>query len=121
MMKHSILTQLKRKTSTKTNKTKKKVHWCKQLEVIHVFTPDSENNVQDELTFSSSEFSSSDPLELPRESQTMKTTGHVASEIQHKLQKLSIESEPTRFTVNNRLVWKKVAGAENSFIGEDWV
>lgn len=121
MMKHSILTQLKRKKSTKSDKTKKKVHWCKQLEVIHVYTPDSENNVQDELTFTSSQFFPSEPHELPRESQAMKTTGHAACEIQRELEKLSIENELTRFTVNNRPVWKKVADAENSSVGEDWV
>ena len=120
-MKHSILTQLKRKKSTKTDKTKRKVHWCKQLEEIHVYIPDSENNVQDELTFTSSQFSTSEPHELPRESQTMETTGHAPCEIQRKLEKLSIENEPTRFTVNNRPVWEKVADAENSFFGEDWV
>ena len=117
MMKHSLLTQLKRKKSTKA---KKRVHWCKQLEVIHVFTPDTENNVQDELTFNSSQCFSSEPHEMPRESQTIKITGHGASEIQHKLEKLFIENEPTRFTVK-RLVWKKVGDVENSSIGEDWV
>lgn len=121
MMKHSILTQLKRKKSTKSDKTKKKVHWCKQLEVIHVYTPDSENNVQDELTFTSSQFFPSEPHELPRESQAMKTTGHAACEIQRELEKLSIENELTRFTVNKRPAWKKVADAENSSVGEDWV
>jgi len=120
-MKHSILTQLKRKKSTKTNKTKKKVHWCKQLEVIHVYTPDSENYVQDELTFTSRQFYSSEPRELPRESQTMRATGHPTCEIQHKLEKLSLENKPTRFTVNKRPVWKKVADAENSSVEEDWV
>lgn len=121
MMKHSILTQLKRKKSTKTNKTKKKVHWCKQLEVIHVYTSDSEINVHDELTFTSSQFFSSEPLELPRESQTVRTTGHAACEIQRKLEKLSIENEPTCFTVNNRPVWKRVVDAETSSFEEDWV
>lgn len=121
MMKHSILTQLKRTKSTKANKTKKKVHWCKQLEVIHVYTPDSENNAPDELFFTTSQFSSSEPHELPTASQTMKTTEHAACEIQHKLDKLFIENEPTRFTVNNRPVWRKIVDAENSSFGEDWV
>ena len=121
MMKHSILTQLKRKKSTKTNKTKKKVHWCKQLEVIHVYTPDSENNAHDESTFTSSQFFPSEPLELPRESQTMRKTGHAACEVRHKIEKLSLENELTRFTVNNRPVWKKVADVENSGAEEDWV
>ena len=113
-MKHSILTQLKRTKSTKTYKTKKKVHWCKQLEVIHVYTPD-------DLLFTSSQFSSPEPHEVPRGSQTMKTTGHVACEVQHNLEKLSIENEPTRFTVNKRPVWRKTVDAESSSFGEDWV
>ena len=121
MMKHSILTQLKRKKSTKTGQTKKRVHWCKQLEVIHVYIPDSEKNTPDELTFTSSQFFTSEAHELPRASQTMKTTGHAPCEIQRKLEKLSIENEPTHFTVNNRPVWKKVTDAENSSLGEDWV
>ena len=118
MMKHSILTQLKRKRSTKT---KKRVHWCKQLEVIHVYTPDSANNVQGELAFTSGQCFSSEAHELAIESQTMKTAGHAACETQRKLEKLSIENEPTRFTVNHRPVWKKVADAEYSSAGEDWV
>ena len=39
-----------------TRKEKRSFSWCKNLEIVHVYTPDSENNVQNELTVSSSQF-----------------------------------------------------------------
>lgn len=122
MMKHTILTKFKRTKSTKTNKTKKKVHWCKQLEEIHVYTPESKNTALDDLFLTSSQNSSSDSHHLPRTLQSVTATGQATSELQHKLEKLSIDNERTRFTVNNRPVWRKIVDAEIASLGgEEWV
>lgn len=123
-MKHSILTQIKRAKSTKGKKIKKKVHWCKQLEEIHVYTPESENTASDDLFLPSSQNSSSDLHQLPTTLQTVSTTGNRTCGLQQKLEKLSIDNaELTRFTVNNRPVWRKIVDAENSSLegDEEWV
>ena len=125
MMKHSILTKLKRKKST-SKKVKKTVHWCEQLEQIYVYTPESENmHASDDWFLSSSQNSSSDLQHdhLPKTSQPVTTTEQATSELQRKLEKLYMDNiERTRFTVNNRPVWRKIVGAENSSLeGEDWV
>lgn len=124
MMKHSILTKLKRKKS-KSNKVKKTVHWCEQLEQIYIYNPESEIMASDDLFLSSSQNSSSDSQHdlLPRTLLPVTTTEQAASELQCKLEKLTIDNiERRRFTVNNRPDWRKIVGAENSSLeGEDWV
>lgn len=121
-MKHSILTKFKRTKSTKTNKTKKKVHWCKQLEEIHVYTPECENTASDDLFSASSQNSSSDSHQYSGTLQTVTTNGQETSELQQKLEKLALGSERTRFTVNNRPVWRRIVDAEIASLGgEEWV
>lgn len=122
-MKHSILIKLKRTKSTKTvTKSKKTVHWSKQLEEVRLFNPESENTVSNDLPWRASQNSSLPDHQSSRVFQTVATTGKETSELQHKLEKLSIDNERTRFTMNNRPVWRKIVDAENSSLsGEDWV
>ncbi|KAJ7371011.1 hypothetical protein OS493_028630 [Desmophyllum pertusum] len=123
-MKHSILIQLKRTKSTKTvTKSKKTVHWSKQLEEVRLFNPESENTVSNDLLWRASQKSSLPPdHQSSRVFQTVAATGQETSELQRKLEKLSIDNERTRFTMNNRPVWRKIVDAENSSLsGEDWV
>ena len=123
-MKHSILIKLKRTKSTKTvTKSKKKVHWSKQLEEVRLFNPESENTVSDDLLWRASQKSSLPPdHQSSRVFQTVAATGQETAELQRKLEKLSVDNERTRFTMNNRPVWRKIVDAENSSLsGEDWV
>lgn len=122
MMKHSILTKFKGTKSTKTTKTKKKVRWCKQLEEIHVFDPEFVNIASDtDLFLTPGQNPCSLDNQSPRDLQTMSGTHNAPSELQPRLEKLSIDKEQEYFKMKNKLVWRKVMDGNSSSFGEDWV
>ena len=123
-MEHSILTKLTGTKSTSTTKAKKKVHWCKKLEEIHVFEPELVNITQRKTLFSStSETASSldNQDQSTNDLQRIIRIQNTASKLHVRLEKLSMATDQNYSFTNDKVMRRKDSDSENSFFGEDWV
>lgn len=125
MMKNSTLTKFKRKKSAKSpTKIKKKVHWSEQLEEIHFFkSAESENVASEHDLFFTDIYNSACVNQPTRELQlkTETTADNATFELQHRLEKMSLENKVEDFSTDKRSAWQKRLAAESDFIWEDWV
>lgn len=124
MMKNSTFSKFKRTKSSKPARTKKKVHWSKQLEEIFFFNPEPENSVPaDDLRFA--EIHNSAPENQPTTELQIKTATITPDEtfaLQRRLEKMALENEVAYFSTDNckQLSWRRIVDVENESIG-DWV
>ena len=115
-MKNSAWSKFKR---TKSTKTKKKVHWSKQLEEVHVFDSERESDAPDDVFFSE-KFNSCNSIHVPENQSnfrlnTEETVPVNATDQKQKLEKISLKNEVAR------PAWKKCFDVEDDSLGEDWV
>lgn len=117
-MKNSAWRKFKR---TKSTKNKKKVHWSKQLEEVHVFDAERENDAPDDVLFSEN-LNSFNSIDVPENqsnfwpnTEAEMVPVNATSDQKQKLEKMSLENKV------ERPAWKKCFDVEDDSLGEDWV